>query len=453
MSSLTELLTSIQAAEDGLTLAALLEQHPGIARRTAQRHLAVLVESGTIIAQGRGRARRYVGAGIPRNIDVSPARSDVFPSFIPLSADSQEILAYIDRPAQARKPVGYQHDFLEAYRPNETWYLSESLRRQLHNMGKTTEVDMPAGTYSRTILNRLLIDLSWASSHLEGNTYSRLDTRELIEHGKAARGKGTVETQMILNHKTAIELLVENIGSVELNRYTLLNLHSALAENLLPNPADEGRIRQHAVDIGQSVYRPLSTPQQIEAALDTLLHKARQINDAFEQSFFMMVHVPYLQPFADINKRTSRLAANLPLFRANLCPLTFLDVPEQAYSRATLGVYEMTRVELLRDLYVWAYERSTQEYLSIKQNMTEPDPLRLAWRDLIKQTIREVVMHPELEPLASIQQAVARHVPGNEQSQAQALIIEELKRLHEGVLARYGLRPSEFTAWRMARGY
>ena len=67
--------------------------------------------------------------------------------------------------------------------------------------------------------------------------------------------------------------------------------------------------------------------------------------------------------FVDFNKRTSRLAANLPLFRANLCPLTFVDVPAQAYSRATLGVYELTRVELLRDLYVWAYERSTQEYL------------------------------------------------------------------------------------------
>ena len=93
----------------------------------------------------------------------------------------------------------------------------------------------------------------------------------------------------------------------------------------------------------------------------------------------MMVHLPYQQPFADINKRTSRLAANLPLFRVNLCPLTFLDVPEQAYSRATLGVYEMTRVELLRDLYVCAYERSTQEYLAIKQDLAEPDPLRLAW--------------------------------------------------------------------------
>jgi hypothetical protein len=102
----------------------------------------------------------------------------------------------------------------------------------------------------------LLIDLSWASSHLEGNTYSRLDTRELIEHGKAARGKAAIETQMILNHRTAIEMLVENIDSAEFNRYTVMNLHSALAENLLPNPADEGRIRQHrALDAGISGYQ------------------------------------------------------------------------------------------------------------------------------------------------------------------------------------------------------
>jgi Fic family protein len=342
---------------------------------------------------------------------------------------------------------------LDAYRPNETWYLSESLRRQLHKMGRTADVNEPAGTYSRALLNRLLIDLSWASSHLEGNTYSRLDTRELIEHGKAARGKAAIETQMILNHKTAIELLVENIDSAEFNRYTLMNLHSALAENLLPNPADEGRIRQYAVDIGKSVYRPLSTPQQIEDALELLLDKANQIEDPFEQSFFMMVHLPYLQPFADINKRTSRLAANLPLFRANLCPLTFLDVPEQAYSRATRGVYEMTRVELLRDLYVWAYERSTQEYLAIKQDLAEPDPLRLAWRDFIKQAIREVITQPRVDPLSCVQRAVAERVPEDEQAAVQALIVEELRRLHEGVLARYRLRPSEFTAWKAVHGH
>ena len=453
MSSTADLLNSIQVSGSGLTLAELLTAHTDIARRTAQRLIATLIESGQVTAEGEGRARRYFGVGSETGTGILPARADSFPRFIPLSADSQGILAYIDQPPEARKPVGYQRDFLDAYRPNETWYLSESLRRQLHKMGRTADVDEPAGTYSRAILNRLLIDLSWASSHLEGNTYSRLDTRELILHGEAAGGKAVIETQMILNHKTAIELLVENIDSAEFNRYTLMNLHSALAENLLPNAADEGRIRQHAVDIGKSVYRPLSTPRQIEDALDALLNKARQIGDPFEQSFFMMVHLPYLQPFAGINKRTSRLAANLPLFRGNLCPLTFLDVPERAYSRAILGVYEMTRVELLRDLYVWAYERSTQEYLAIKQNLAEPDPLRLAWRDLIKQTIRELITHPQLDPLINIQRAVAERVPEHEQPNVQAVIVEELRRLHEGVLARYGLRPSEYAAWKALHGH
>jgi Fic family protein len=446
MSSTTDLLTSIQLSEGGLTLAELLTRRPGIARRTAQRLIAKLIEREQISAQGEGRARRYFGADA--KADAVTASVDNFPEHIPLSADSQDILAYIGQPLEARKPVGYQRDFLEAYRPNETQYLSESLRRQLRKMGKTADLDAPAGTYSRAILNRLLIDLSWASSHLEGNTYSRLDTRELIEHGKAARGKAAIETQMILNHKTAIELLVDNIDNAEFNRYTLMNLHSALAENLLPNPADEGRIRQHGVEIWKSVYRPLSTPQQIEDALDTLLDKANRIADPFEQSFFMMAHLPYLQPFADINKRASRLAANLPLFRANLCPLTFLDVPEQAYSHAMLGVYEMTRVELLRDLYVWAYERSTQEYLVIKQELAEPDPLRLAWRDFIKKTIHDVVTHSELDPFSGIQQAVRKRVPAQEQASVQALIVEELQRLHEGVLARYGLRPSEYASWK-----
>lgn len=450
MTTAIDLAQTIEASSPtGLTLAELLAHHPDVARRTAQRWISEWLAQGRLLAQGEGRARRYRSGTATASHEAS--RQDPLIGILPLSADSRDILAYIDQPMQARKPVGYQREFLDSYQANTTWYLSETLRRQLHKMGRTAQASAPAGTYSRAILNRLLIDLSWASSHLEGNTYSRLDTRELIEHGRAAQGKGAIETQMILNHKTAIELLVENIGTVGLDRFTLMNLHSALAENLLPNPADEGRIRQHAVDIGMSVYRPLSVPAQIESTLDILLGKAHQITDPFEQSFFLLVHLPYLQPFADINKRTSRLAANLPLFKANLCPLTFLDVPEVAYSRAILGVYEMTRVELLRDLFVWAYERSTQEYLAIKQDLTEPDPLRLAWRELIKQTIRDVVLHPGDEALRLIEQSVSASVPPGEQASVKALIVEELRRLHEGVLARYGLRPSEFARWASAQ--
>jgi Fic family protein len=454
MTTHTAILLSIQSSPAGLTLAEILGQHPTLKRRTVQRWLGQWVAAGHIAALGEARARRYKAmAGTTAVSGGAPGvPGNNFPAHIPLSADSQDILAYINQPLQARKPVGYQREFLDAYQPNVSAYLSAPLRRQLHNMGKTTRMNEPAGTYSRAILNRLLIDLSWASSHLEGNTYSRLDTVELIEHGRTATGKGAIETQMILNHKSAIELLVDNAGvsnaeTAGLSRYLLMNLHSALAENLLPNPADEGRIRQHAVDIGKSVHRPLSTPQQIDETLDVVLAKLNQITDPFEQSFFAMVHLPYLQPFADINKRTSRLVVNLPLFRANLCPLTFLDVPEQAYSHATLGVYELTRVELLRDLYVWAYERSTQEYQAIQQDLAEPDPTRLAYRDLIKQTVREVVQQPQADPLGEIER-VLESVPQADRADVHALLVQELQRLHEGVLARYGLRPSELAAWK-----
>jgi len=142
MSSTTDLLNSIRASENGLTLAELLTGHPDIARRTAQRLIAKLIESGQVMAMGEGRARRYFGsgarAGAKAGIGVLATGADGFPPSIPLSADSQDILAYIDRPPQARKPVGYQRDFLDAYRPNESWYLLESLRRQLHKMGRTT---------------------------------------------------------------------------------------------------------------------------------------------------------------------------------------------------------------------------------------------------------------------------------------------------------------------------
>jgi len=164
-----------------------------------------------------------------------------------------------------------------------------------------------------------------------------------------------------------------------------------------------------------------------------------------------MVQLPYLQPFADVNKRTSRLATNLPLIRAKLCPLTFLGVPEQAYTRALLGVYELARIELLRDLYLWAYERSTQEYISIKQDLSEPDPLRLTYRNTIKHTVHAVVTQPDRNPLEVVRQSLLTSVLEADIGDVVALVIEELRRLHEGVLARYGLCPSEFARWKASQ--
>ena len=447
MDSLSRIHEILLESSRPMSVSDLLAVYPEATRRTAQRHLSQLVAEGMALAQGGGRSRKYLALPA-QGPGTAQEEFDGPPKHIPLSPDSRDIAHYISQPLEARSPVGYQRDFLDAYEPNASHYLPASIRRQLRRMGDTGQASRPAGTHGRSVLNRFLIDLSWASSHLEGNTYSRRDTLNLIQHGKAAEGKAATETQMILNHKVAIELLVENTGAMDFNRYTLFNLHGALSENLLPNPDDEGRIRRRQVEIGKSVYRPVSGEMHLSEILDSLLAKARQISDPFEQSFFMMVHLPYLQPFSDVNKRTSRLAANLPLVRENLCPLTFLDVPDSAYSQATLGVYEMTRVELLRDLYLWAYERSVREYQALRQDLAEPDPFRLQHGKAVKRIVREVVLSPEIETIAAVEKAIPTGMKPSEHEDLAALVIEELRRLHEGVLARYHLRPSQFKSWK-----
>ena len=437
-----QFLQSLRDEPEGLTLSSLLERHPNVARRTAQRWLGRLVGEGSIAVSGRGRARRYALA------EQQPADD---PGRIPLTTASREVLAQIDQPIPARQPVGYREAFLLDYRPNETFYLPTPLRERLQGMGLLPQDQMPiAGTYGRELVERLLIDLSWASSRLEGNTYELLETQRLIEEASAATGRDAVETQMILNHKAAIELLVENVDAIGFNRYTVLNLHSLLSENLLPNPRDEGRLREHTVEIASSVYRPLAVPAKVAQLFDILLQKAAAIEDPFEQSFFALAHLPYLQPFADVNKRTSRLAANMPLVRAGLCPLTFLGVPQTVYVQAVLGVYELTRTELLRDLYVWAYERSTREYVAVRQGAPEPSRFRLAYREVIKQAVREAVMQPALDPRDAMRAIIEEGVPSADQEDVRFVVSDELQRLHDGVLARYGLSRGDYQRWREA---
>jgi hypothetical protein len=309
-----------------------------------------------------------------------------------MSKAGAEVRSLVRRPISQRDPVGYRIEFMEAYRPGRTWYLPAELRRTLHAMGTTADPERPAGTFARDVFDRLLIDLSWASSRLEGNTYSRLDTQNLIRFGQEAEGKDGQQAQMILNHKRAIEFLVDEADVVGFDRRTVTTLHSALSENLLDDPRDEGGIRKRPVRISGTPYVPIAIPQVIEDALDMLLDHASAIPDPFEQAFFAMVHIPYLQPFTDVNKRTSRLAANIPLIRANLCPLSFIDVPERAYVEGTIGVYEQNRVELLRDVFAWAYARSCAQYRVVRESMGQPDPVRLRYRDALAEVVRHTVV-------------------------------------------------------------
>jgi len=427
---------------------ALVNHFPDINRRTLQRRLNRLQEDGRIVAEGESVALVYKPALII--ITPQPAVHEV-ESYIPVSKEGGVIRDLVRQPLMQRKPVGYQRLFLEEYEPGVTFYLSASLRTQLHEIGRTPARERPAGTYAREILNRLLIDLSWSSSRLEGNTYNRLDTEKLIEFGQAAEGKDIRETQMILNHKAAIEMLIEEADQIGFNAFTFLNLHAILSENLLHDEDASGRLRRRPVDISGSVFHPLAMPQVLEDCFHLLLQKAAAIDDPFEQAFFVMVQLPYLQPFEDVNKRVSRLGANIPLIRNNLCPLSFIDVPEQAYIDGTLGVYEFNQVDLLRDVFIWAYERSCQRYLAITQTMAEPDPLRIRYRETLINVVQAIVSGRQTPSVKNIQQLTAELVPEHDKKAFNEMVLDAVQRLHEGNVARYRLKLSEFQAWKKIR--
>lgn len=416
-------------------------------RRTLQRWLNALVGQGRLRKEGQARSTRYL---LP--VQAAPEAADAAPGdvFFPLSDEARAIDIAVRQPVQHRTPVGYRRSFLDSYRPNTTFYLHAALRAELQALGQVAAHNEPAGTYARSIANRLLIDLSWNSSRLEGNTYSLLETERLLSAGDAAEGKGALEAQMILNHKAAIEFLMDCTPDMGFNRYTLLNLHALLSDNLLPDPTASGRLRTVAVGIGQAVFLPLEGPQLIAECFAQVLDTAAAIQDPLEQAFFAMVHLPYLQPFEDVNKRVSRLAANIPLIQHNLCPLSFVDVPPAAYISAMLGVYELNRIELLRDVFAWAYKRSCARYSAVRQSLGEPDPFRLRYRALIFDTVAEVVragMNKQ-RAIAFVARQARQHLPPADQHRFVEVTETELMSLHEGNMARYRLRPSEFEAWR-----
>ena len=412
--------------------------------RTLQRRLKKLAEQGFIRLSGKTKAVQYYPISKDEGQEFQQ-RGEI----VSLSNAGRQVFELVSRPESQRKSVGYQRHFLELYRPNIDSYLSESEIERLSRIGKTSMTEQPAGTYAKQILHRLLIELSWNSSRLEGNTYSLLDTERLISAGKVADNKSAIETQMIINHKEAIEFIVQAGDDIGFNRYTILNLHALLANNLLPDPAASGRLRSFAVGIRNSTYTPPAIPQLIDEMFDLMLQKAGQIQNPFEQSFFIMVHLPYLQPFDDVNKRVSRLAANLSLNKHNLAPLSFINVPNEPYIKGLLGIYELNRIELLKDVFLWAYERSAQRYAAVRQTIGEPDPFRLKYRDAIRSIISEIVSQalPKGDA-ANVIKAKATAFHEGDQLKFIEAVETELLSLHEGNFARYWISPSQFAKWK-----
>jgi Fic family protein len=446
----TQLIAQLIAAhEEGAGISELARElsNKGIAisRRTLQRRLDRLLQEAAITQSGGSRSVGYRAAQNKLAQDQKPEEDRE--SIIPLATGGLEVRSTVRQPIALRKPLGYDRSFLERYQPGVESYLSTEKIRKLTDLGQMTQARLPAGTYARDVLDRLLVDLSWASSRLEGNTYTRLGTQRLIELGQAAQGKDAQETQMILNHKAAIELLIENSAEVSIDKFTVLNLHAILSDNLIADPLASGRLRQRVLQISGTVFVPLAMPQQLAECFELIRSKAQAISNPFEQAFFSMVRLPYLQPFEDVNKRVSRLATNIPLLRNGLCPLSFIDVPERAYIEATLGVYEMNRVDLLRDVFMWAYERSCQRYLAIRQSVGEPDAFRMQYREAIQQTVQAVVRGNLVGATRDITQLAVGQVSTPDLEPFIEAVTQDLDHLYEGNYARYRLKFSELIKW------
>jgi hypothetical protein len=387
---------------------------------TIWRALSRLVNEGRLEVSGKARATGYAIAG------------------------SGIVRAHLATPYNRRQPVIYRPEFLDAYVPNKSFYLSPLDRARLHEAGQPVGVSIEAGTYARRILERLLVDLSWASSRMEGNTYDILQTEKLIRFGEEAAGKDRKEALMILNHKEAIEFIVNSLDEITLRRVDLFAIHSLLSDGLLVDPGMAGRLRANAVGISHSSYRPLDDAVAIDEEFDVLLGKAVEIADPFEQSFFLLVHIPYLQAFVAVNKRTSRVASNIPLLKADLAPMSFLTMDDGDYIDGLIGVYELNNVALLRDVYVDAYLASADKYRFLRAEVDTPDKAALVYRDFVREAVRRcVLVFHGVRPDDLMTMAANANIPLEDRKTVVAYVAAQVRGLHEGNVIRYRLRPED----------
>lgn len=409
----------------------------GTSLATVKRHLGHLIESGQVLRAGQARAARYTLAQLPTETSLPADVSDVVTP--PWSGASNSLRAALSQPLGAREVVTYQRKFVDGYIPNGSSLLPARLAHELAGEARM-QGQQPAGTYARKVLEQLLIDLSWSSSRLEGNRYSLLATQELFKNGVSG---GDADAVMLLNHKRAIEFLVDAVPEYGLTQALVRNLHAVLMQDLLMDTHSLGAIRKKVVNIRDTAYVPTQVPALLEEMFASIIDKARLIKNPVEAAFFLWVNLAYLQPFEDGNKRTSRLAANVPLMLYNCAPLSFLDVASQDYAAAMMGVYEFLDTAMAADLFVWTFRRSIKKYVVVLESMGMPDPVRLRYRESLNDAMQLIVRERKsLKDALAILQLTEDAAPG-----FRDLLIAELKTLNTHNCARYRLAPATTDAW------
>lgn len=322
------------------------EIHKGIGKgsyATVKRIIAKLLENGQILSEGQRRATRY---------QVGPAN---------------EVLGTIDMAAYFEKEIderdireGFNFQLIRETLAKINLFTLEEAKtlHQLQKEFRDNVANISADVYNKE-MERLAIDLSWKSSQIEGNTYSLLETERLLKDKETAEGKPKDDAIMLLNHKEALNFIVENPDyPVPLTISGIEDIHSILVKDL---PV-ERNIRQRRVGISGTNYRPLENEHQIREALEDMCELINSKKDVFEKSLLALLLLSYIQAFNDGNKRTARIISNAILIANQHCPISFRTIDSVEYKKAMLLFYEQNNISVFKDIFIEQFRFAVKTY-------------------------------------------------------------------------------------------
>ncbi|MEN0002993.1 MAG: Fic family protein [Bacteroidota bacterium] len=311
--------------------------------RTLIRLLDKLVAKKLVVKSGTARSTRYSlskSYGILHSIDIDEYFSKDIDNREIINSFNQELL---------RKDL-YKVDL---FTDSELLKLDDLQKVYRRNIGELTPEE-----YLKEV-ERLAIDLSWKSSQIEGNTYSLLETERLLKEKQTASGKSKDEAVMLLNHKDAIDFIVENPQYLEeLSVRRIEDIHSLLTKEL----GISRNLRRRRVGITGTNYRPLDNEFQIKEAFSDMCKLINSKVNIFEKALIALVLISYIQGFMDGNKRTARITSNAILIANQYCPLSFRTVDSIDYKKAMLIFYERNNITAFKRIFIEQFEFAVKTY-------------------------------------------------------------------------------------------
>jgi len=400
-----------------------------ISQATLSRHIQELMSEGFITRSGKGKNTSYSGNDLIQHLSVD---------------------------YRHRKKSNYNFNYLMDFDPSQNQYFSNTELELLAQAGKLDDVDQgELNTKVKSLYEQTAIDLSCASSMLEGNTYDYLDTEVLLKFGQKSDSKDAQEAIMILNHRDAIAYQFDNLELIDINERTIKDVHTLLSSDLKTvQDEEQGDYRKRPVFLGGCTYDPLQVPSQLNEEMTLFCDKAALIKNPFEKSLFTMIMISYMQPFIDVNKRTGRLMSNVPLMKDGLCPLSFRDMDKAKYIGGLICFYELNRHEMVKDAYFNSYISSAPDLKKhVARAMNDVSPLNLEFRKELNHIVKTVVnSHGKIScesALDSLLQSEKRDIDHEVKDNVIMIANKKLNVLGINQLVVYGINKNDYAKYRI----